>query len=349
MRGSLDAEGTRARPRRGARAPSREKAEHMHAKTGMSGETSNVSRKPQRTNQRPNCNRPLEWADERVRVWMEALEQRRMLSDGFGVNGWSAGVFPGGTQCALPTAMATASDGKFYVVGCIGQPSYDWGLSRFNSDGTPDSRVGTGGHGTQVFSLGQRSYPDNVLVQRDGRILVTGECDNGLAIARFHEDGSLDTSFGGGAQVYDVFNGFNPSFIDFEDGAWLTPDGKVMLVAQSGADVVTMRLTSRGQIDESFAPGGFNRATADEAGDEAGLDSLVAARSLPGGGILAYVDVWSYPNDPSSPDGVNANADPLLQLVRVQLDDRGKLVSRKVVETAGIATSDRWPDYIMKL
>src|SRR5258706_16139826 len=215
MRGSLDAEGTRARPRRGARAPSREKAAHMHAKTGMSGGISNLSRKPQRTNQRPNCNRPLEWADERVRVWMEALEQRRMLSDGFGVNGWSAGVFPGGTQCALPTAMATASDGKFYVVGCIGQPSYDWGLSRFNSDGTPDSRVGTGGHGTQVFSLGQRSYPDNVLVQRDGRILVTGECDNGLAIARFHEDGSLDTSFGGGAQVYDVFNGFNPSFIDF--------------------------------------------------------------------------------------------------------------------------------------
>src|SRR5258706_2174421 len=283
------------------------------------------------------------------RIWMESLEQRRMLSDGFGVNGWSVGTFAGLNGYALPTVMATTPEGKIVVAGCAGERAGDWGLARFNSDGSPDKTFGSSKTGTQMFSLGQWSYPDNVLVQADGRILVTGECGNGLAIARFNEDGSLDTSFGGGAKVYDVFNGFNPSFIDFEDGAWLTPEGKVMLVAQSGADVVTMRLTSHGQIDRSFALDGMARATVDTAGDQLGLDSLVAARSLRGGGIVAYVDVWSYPVDPSSPDEINYDADPGPQLLRVQLDEQGRLVSRKVVETAGKASSQRWPDYIVKL
>jgi len=61
------------------------------------------------------------------------------------------------------------------------------GTVALNADGTPDATFGRAGTAPGI-SLGQRSYPDNVLVQRDGRILVTGECDNGLAIARFHEE-----------------------------------------------------------------------------------------------------------------------------------------------------------------
>src|SRR5258705_4157297 len=144
------------------------------------------------------------------RIWMESLEARRMLSDGFGVNGWSSVAFAGRPGSAEPIAVATAPGGKFYMAGCVevtdasGYGVRDWALARFNRDGTPDLTFNK--TGSETFSLGQWSCIDHVVVQDDGKFIVTGECENGLAVARFNEDGSLDTGFGGGPRVYDVFN-----------------------------------------------------------------------------------------------------------------------------------------------
>jgi hypothetical protein len=128
----------------------------------------------------------------------------------------------------------------------------------------------------------------------------------------------------------------------------------VVLVAESGPDVVTLRLTPDGSLDETFAPGGIATAHVDSGDDAAGLDTLLAAMPLPGGGVLAYVDVWSEPAlDPGATNDCYDDyydyyyAQPTVQLVRVQLDDHGNLVSQKAVEvdvappdTASFAYSD---------
>src|SRR5260221_6071894 len=111
------------------------------------------------------------------RIWMESLEARRMLSDGFGVNGWTSAAFKVPVGHAFPIAMAAAPDGKIYVVGDAGASSADWGIARFNVDGTPDTSFGSDAAGTEIFSLGQCSIPDHVLPQADGKIIVTGETD----------------------------------------------------------------------------------------------------------------------------------------------------------------------------
>jgi uncharacterized delta-60 repeat protein len=280
------------------------------------------------------------------RVWMEALEARRMLSYGFGVDGWTSAAFGIPIGSAVPIAMAAAPDGKVYVVGDASASSDNWGIARFNIDGTPDTSFGSAGTGAEIFSLGQWSMADHVLVQPDGKIIVTGECDNGLSIARFNQDGSLDTTFAGGARVYDVFT--SPAYLIGAGGLWLTREGKVMMMAQSGPDIVTMRLRSDGSVDKSFAPAGVVSAPVDAAGDPVGGDTLLAARRLPGGGVVAYVDLWNYPPDPANPGAVNVDAYPIPQLVRVQLDDQGQVISQKAVQVR-VQPPTGWPDYMVSL
>jgi uncharacterized delta-60 repeat protein len=271
------------------------------------------------------------------RIWMEALEPRRMLSgDAFGAAGWTHASFDGPDGYALPVAMAAAPNGAFYAVGCVGDSAENLGIARFLPDGSPDTSFGTDGSGTVTLTLDENCYGDRIVVQGDGKIIVSAECADGLAVARFNVNGTLDTSFGGGARNLDAFNGFPSDMITQEDALWLTPDGKVVIIAQQGAHVVTMRLTASGDPDEAFAPGGIATAQVDAGDDAAGLDAMLAAMPLPGGGALAYVDIWSYPPsaDPNAGDYTNYDAQPTVQLVRVELDDHGNLVSQKPVDVA---------------
>lgn len=86
---------------------------------------------------------------------------------------------------------------------------------RLNSDGSPDNSFS--GDGQVVIDLpgGIASAGEEVALQANGKILVTGN-DNGVGngkrvlLARFHADGSPDNSFGGDGVVQSDFRaGFN--------------------------------------------------------------------------------------------------------------------------------------------
>jgi uncharacterized delta-60 repeat protein len=75
-------------------------------------------------------------------------------------------------------------------------------LIRFNEDGMLD--LGFGNTGTFSFDLGNFYHPD-FTIQPDGKIIMAGNTDNGLAVVRFLNSGFFDETFGnGGISVFDT-------------------------------------------------------------------------------------------------------------------------------------------------
>jgi uncharacterized delta-60 repeat protein len=109
--------------------------------------------------------------------------------------------------------VTVQSDGKIlvsgYAHGGIDQPfliqtdgivldadrSSDFALVRYNTDGTLDTSFGTGGRVTTDF--GGNDIGWGVMIQSDGKIVVSGFSNGDFALARYNTDGSLDTSFTG--------------------------------------------------------------------------------------------------------------------------------------------------------
>src|SRR5258706_4073359 len=65
------------------------------------------------------------------RIWMEALEARRMLSDGFGVDGWTSASFPVMHGYGVPVSADTKRAGKIYIVRDVRHWAGQSGLARF--------------------------------------------------------------------------------------------------------------------------------------------------------------------------------------------------------------------------
>jgi uncharacterized delta-60 repeat protein len=88
-------------------------------------------------------------------------------------------------------AVALQSDGKVVVVGSSGN---DFGMSRYDADGSLDATFGTGGKvRTDILGADEAHA---VIVQSDGKIVVAGDA-NGFGIARYLSNGALDPTFAG--------------------------------------------------------------------------------------------------------------------------------------------------------
>lgn len=173
--------------------------------------------------------------------------------------------------------IATQPDGKLVVAGSRGArvPSgqyyeKDFWLARFNADGTPDVTFGQGGEViTEAPESSQPSQIVDVVILSDGKILAGGWAGTNsagyatadLALARYHADGTLDTTFGSGGIVTQDFAGRN-------DGqqVYLLPqsDGRVVAVSRSetadGYRLVLVRYLADGTVDGSFGSGGYTFA-----------------------------------------------------------------------------------------
>jgi uncharacterized delta-60 repeat protein len=118
------------------------------------------------------------------------------LDSTFGMGGkvtTAIGLHAGGLGVILQ------ADGKPVVVGF----SYDgsthhFALARYNTDGSLDSGFGTNGMTTTL--IGQDSSGYGLALQADGKLVATGDSDNGsntnFALTRYNTDGTLDQGFG---------------------------------------------------------------------------------------------------------------------------------------------------------
>lgn len=134
-------------------------------------------------------------------------------------------------------ALELQPDGKILVGGYtqVGAQT-DVSITRFNADGSVDRAFGGDGVASESIGAGSDAFT-HILLQPDGSILGTGYAketpDGGydMVVARFHPDGSHDTTFG--PDDYQLFSFGTGN--DIGRGAALRPDGRLM-VAGSGSD-----------------------------------------------------------------------------------------------------------------
>lgn len=160
------------------------------------------------------------------------------LDAGFSGDGIMTTVLaPGG---GMFRGLALQPDGKIVVAGSV--DSFVLAVVRYDADGTQDPTFDGDGMLTSAMSFGCEAR--SVVVQPDGKIVVAGTVSTGsgpdILLARYHADGTFDTSFAGAGVVYtDVGGG------DEGNDVLLQPDGKIVVVgaAPNGntADFVLLR------------------------------------------------------------------------------------------------------------
>lgn len=207
------------------------------------------------------------------------------LDPGFGVVGRVTTPF--GSSGAAALAVVLQPDGRMVAAGVAGISVRDFALARYNTDGSPDTAFDTDGQVTTDFG-GNNDSITAVALQPDGKIVAAGVTFVGsvfdFALARYHADGSLDTSFGDGGRVQTDF-GFGA---DGAQAIALQPDGKIVAAGFATAvrggleDFGLARYLTNGALDMTFGTGG-KVMTAVSSSDE----SAQALALQPDGKIVA--------------------------------------------------------------
>lgn len=192
---------------------------------------------------------------------VHAHDETEHLDLTFGAQGKTVSDFTGGADVAQ--AMAVQADGKIVVAGSAvntATADTDFGLARYNSDGTLDASFGDGGKViTDIAGLGDTVWA--IALQADGKIVVAGQSFTAtnfdFALARYNSDGTLDASFGDGGKVL-------TDFIGNEDIAFallILPDGKLVVAGHTAdelndLDFALARFHADGSLDTSFGKAG---------------------------------------------------------------------------------------------
>jgi uncharacterized delta-60 repeat protein len=182
------------------------------------------------------------------------------LDSSFGVNGKVI------TANGANAAIALQTDGKFVVTGTVGgvfSHSYIT-VKRYNPNGDPDSSFGLNGKVDTYFDTAQNigSEASSILIQPDGKILVGGDGVHYyygsyyFALARYLNNGNLDSSFGKNGIALDFIGPFPKENIIRALG--LQKNGKIIAAGWSDGYCL-VRYTSNGVIDSSFADHGVMR------------------------------------------------------------------------------------------
>src|SRR5262249_42417464 len=139
-------------------------------------------------------------------------------------------------------------------------------LMRLNANGTLDTTFGTNGQvNTPIPTGGTSYYVPDIAVTSGGQILALGQdrTNFDVLLARYHRNGSLDTTFGNGAGNLAISEPKFASPADFGEAVAIQSDGKIVLAGSaSGYDVASTysqvgRLNVDGSMGPTFGNGGL--------------------------------------------------------------------------------------------
>jgi uncharacterized delta-60 repeat protein len=175
-----------------------------------------------------------------------------------------------GNKYDFSDSVAVQADGKIVVAGTAMEAfigNQDFAVMRFNADGSLDTSFnGTGKLLTDIDSH-SADFANGVLVQADGKIVVSGVTDPSDAgygmegfgypqvftMVRYNADGSLDTSFNGAGKVVTPLG---TSASNIGHCLALQEDGKIVAAGYTldagSAAVAVMRYDTDGSLDTSF-------------------------------------------------------------------------------------------------
>jgi uncharacterized delta-60 repeat protein len=211
-----------------------------------------------------------------------ALQCRRQSRFRFGSGGKvTTAFFAGGFDEAH--AIALQQDGKIILAGraqvSFDSFAYDFGLARYNTDGSLDQTFGSGGKVTTDILSASADEANAVVLQSDGKILAAGSARASsssvipdFALVRYNDRGRLDSGFGSAGRVTTDFFG---SF-DQATAIALQSDGKIVLAGVANpdftlanSDFALARYSSDGNLDSTFGSGGKVTTNFLGAADEA--------------------------------------------------------------------------------
>jgi uncharacterized delta-60 repeat protein len=165
------------------------------------------------------------------------------LDNSFGTGGKVVTAIGADNDDNYAQSLVIDSDGKIVVVG-LSESLGDYAnvtLARYNTDGSLDTSFGTGGIVmTDVSGTTESDSARDVVLDKNGRIVITGSIDRvigtsvetDLLVARFNNDGSLDTSFGTGGKVVTDF-GFD--YADFGEAILLDNLERIIVAGSTGS------------------------------------------------------------------------------------------------------------------
>ena len=186
------------------------------------------------------------------------------LDGGFGSGGTVITSISSGGDDAR--AIALQPDGKIVIAGACygGGTNWDFCLARYQASGTLDTSFKL--TGTVISPIGSSwEYANAIALQPDGKIVVAGFCrgasNDDFCFARYHVNGTIDTTFGmGGTVISPIGSGIDQAY-----ALALQPDGKIVAAGYcmngSGADFCLARYHSNGTLDTTFGLNGNGKVT----------------------------------------------------------------------------------------
>jgi uncharacterized delta-60 repeat protein len=273
------------------------------------------------------------------------------LDTSFGSSGRVITDIAGGHDQAA--ALALYPGGKLVAAGFTATADYNFGIVRYNSNGSLDTSFGTGGKVATDFG-GNEDKAGGVAVNVDGTIVAAGytgsDCGSSepcremnFALARYTTDGSLDTGFGtGGRAIADFGPGRDRAF-----GIGMQPDGKLVAAGSyqpacglcvSTPDIAVARLNADGTLDSGFGTGGKTITVFTTSNARAMLTAVLSDGKILAGGFAANTRLgsggsvaWSRYNpdgslDTTFGDGGRLLTPDLVNMRAVTVQPDGKIV-----------------------
>ena len=177
-------------------------------------------------------------------------------------NGTGFRVQQVGSDSATAQDVAIAPDGKIVLGGFTFNNAESFATMRVNPGGTLDT--GFGSTGIVLTQSANFDRGNNLLVQPDGKILLSGEryfgeTNNDFAILRYNTNGTLDNGFDGNGLAAPNISGFSD---EHSYDMALQPDGKIVMVGTTAptvtinqnlpTDLAIMRFNPDGSLDPTF-------------------------------------------------------------------------------------------------
>lgn len=118
---------------------------------------------------------------------------------------------------------------------------------------------GFGGNDGKIETPGMSTR--DIVLQPDGKIVVSGKDGADLIVRRYEANGQTDTGFGTGGEFRITLGTGSPCNQEYSCGLALQPDGKILVAADSDLsgdeDFALIRLTHDGRLDASFGDEGL--------------------------------------------------------------------------------------------
>ena len=216
--------------------------------------------------------------------------------------------------------VAIQRDGKIVAAGNGGR---EFGVARFNADGSLDASFSGDGRQTTSFhpdwDTSAYDSASGVAVQADGRIVAAGTAGLEFGVARYNPDGSLDASFAGdGTQT----TAFGSLWGETGNGVGLHSDGRIVVVGTCcwtdlGPAFGLVRFNVDGSPDATFSDDGRQGTVFDPPGSSAsamdiaiqpdGNIVVAGGTSFEGGGDFALA---RYDGGSTAPGVAPTNSSP---------------------------------------